>query len=81
LYYFVFKHLIQNFIDGRRRGGGRGPDALGHKLHVRQGGWLGETTGMRGALAPIDVVVGLKSIVIFLLNKKNLVKLSHNFEK
>jgi hypothetical protein len=65
----IFQLLIQNLIDrgcrGRGRGRGRGPDPLGHELHVGQGGRPRQTTGTRGGLAPVDVVAGLKSIVIF----------------
>jgi hypothetical protein len=61
---FSFSKLIQNFIDRGRRDRGRGPDPLGHELHVGQGGRLGQTMGT-GGLAPVRVVDGLKSIVIF----------------
>jgi hypothetical protein len=71
----IFQILIQNFVyRGRRgvgrRGGDRGPDTLGHKLHVRQGGRPGKTAGSRGCgQTSVDGVGCLISIIKFALKR------------
>jgi hypothetical protein len=56
---------------------GRGPDPLGHQLHVRQGGRLGQTAGTRGGPRAHRRCCRPEINFDFLAKQDNLVRFGH----